>query len=73
MGSTLKREGYLILYSSWEIREVPLPSRVSRVEARELLTELAEYGRWELVRTRIYPNGVKRMWEKKRIQKVERT
>ena len=56
MGSTLKREGYLILYSSWEIREVPLPSRVSRVEARELLTELAEYGRWELVRTRIYPN-----------------
>jgi hypothetical protein len=61
------------LYSSWEIREVPLPSRVSRVEARELLTELAEYGRWELVRTRIYPNGVKRMWVKKRIQKVERT
>lgn len=73
MGSTLKRERYLILYSSWEIREVPLPSRVSRVEARELLTELAEYGRWELVRTRIYPNGVKRMWVKKRIQKVERT
>lgn len=73
MGSTLKREGYLILYSSWKIREVPLPSRVSRVEARELLTELAEYGRWELVRTRIYPNGVKRMWVKKRIQKVERT
>ena len=73
MGSTLKRERYLILYSSWEIREVPLPSSVSRVEARELLTELAEYGRWELVRTRIYPNGVKRMWVKKRIQKVERT
>ncbi|MDA2978124.1 MAG: DUF5703 family protein [Actinomycetota bacterium] len=61
------------MYSSWEIREVPLPSSVSRVEARELLTELAEYGRWELVRTRIYPNGVKRMWVKKRIQKVERT
>ena len=61
------------MYSSWEIREVPLPKKVSRREAKELLTELAEYGRWELVRTRIYPNGVKRMWVKKRIQKVERT
>lgn len=52
------------MYSSWEIREVPLPKKVTRREAKQLLTELAEYGRWELVRTRIYPNGVKRMWVK---------
>lgn len=73
MGSTFNREKHLTLYSSWEIREVPLPTKVSRREAKEILTELAEYGRWELVRTRIYPNGVKRVWVKKRIQKVERT
>jgi hypothetical protein len=61
------------LHSSWEIREVPLPTKVTRTAAREILTELAEYGRWELVRTRIYPNGVKRVWVKKRILKAERT
>jgi len=59
--------------ASWEIREVPLPSKSSRQEAKTILTELAEYGRWELVRTRIYPNGIKRMWVKKRILRVERT
>ena len=61
------------MYSNWEIREVPLPSHVSRRDAKIILTELAEYGRWELVRTRIYPNGVKRMWVKKKIQKIEKT
>ena len=59
--------------ASWEIREVPLPSKSSRQVARTILTELAEYGRWELVRTRIYPNGIKRMWVKKRVLRVERT
>ncbi len=59
--------------TSWEIREVPLPSKSSRQEAKNILTELAEYGRWELVRTRIYPNGIRRMWVKKRVLRVERT
>jgi len=61
------------LSTSWEIREVPLPSKSSRQEAKNILTELAEYGRWELVRTRIYPNGIRRMWVKKRVLRVERT
>jgi len=59
--------------TTWEIREVSLPKKVSRKEAVKTLTELAEYGRWELVRTRIYPNGVKRMWVKKKVMRVELT
>lgn len=59
--------------ATWEIREVPLPLKSSRQEAKNILTELAEYGRWELVRTRIYPNGIRRMWVKKKIMRVERT
>ncbi len=39
---------YLVLY---------LPRGMSRDAARRVLTEHAEYGRWELARLRLYPDG----------------
>jgi hypothetical protein len=35
--------------------------------------EHAEYGRWELSRTVIYEGGVRRMWLRRKIMRVQRT
>lgn len=56
-----------------EWRVVTLPRDVSRAEARALLTEQAEYGRWELARTQVFIGGARRMWLKRRAIKVQRT
>jgi hypothetical protein len=39
---------YLVLY---------IPRGTSRDAARRILTDHAEYGRWELSRVRLYPDG----------------
>jgi hypothetical protein len=41
-------------------------------ETTSALTDLAEYGNWELYRTRIYPDGRKRVWVKRRIIKINK-
>jgi hypothetical protein len=38
-----------------------------------MLTEEAEYGRWELSRVRLYAGGVRRVWLRRRIIRVQRT
>ena len=45
----------------------------TRSDARRLLTEEAEYGRWELARTRLYLGGKKVYTLRRRIIRVERT
>lgn len=45
----------------------PLPS------ARKLITEHAEYGKWELERSCIFTSGSRRFWLRRRILRVERT
>ncbi len=57
----------------YEFRVITLPPRVSRAEARQLLTEHAEYGRWELARVRLYAGGTRRVWLRRRIIRVART
>ncbi|MGA0733554.1 MAG: DUF5703 family protein [Candidatus Nanopelagicales bacterium] len=56
--------------SHWEIREITFGFRSNIQNTREALTDLAEYGNWELHRTRIYPNGLKRVWVKRRVLKI---
>ncbi|MHA7207981.1 DUF5703 family protein [Arthrobacter sp. B0490] len=55
---------YLVLTVS--ARE-PLPA------ARKLLTEHAEYGKWELERSCIYMGGDRRYWLRRKVLRVERT
>ncbi|MFC3996036.1 DUF5703 family protein [Nocardiopsis sediminis] len=43
----------------YEYRELRLPRGTSRGTARQALTEHAEYGRWELARVRLYPDGTR--------------
>jgi hypothetical protein len=57
----------------YEFRVITLPPQISRAEARQLLTEHAEYGRWELARVRLYAGGTRRIWLRRKIIRVART
>ena len=41
--------------------------QTNRADIRRTLTEHAEYGRWELARTRTYVGGRTRTWLRRRI------
>ncbi|WP_026328034.1 MULTISPECIES: DUF5703 family protein [Streptomyces] len=51
----------------YEFRDVYVPRGVSRKDTTQLLTEHAEYGHWELARTRLYPDGSRRVRLRRRI------
>ncbi len=51
----------------WESRQLFLPRGTTRGEARRVLTEQAEYGSWELRRVRLYPDGSRRVWLRRKI------
>jgi Family of unknown function (DUF5703) len=53
--------------SEFETVEFTLPRGTSREESRRALTERAEYGSWELARLRLYPDGSRRIWLRRRI------
>ncbi len=57
----------------YEYRVLQLPRTLSRADARRLLAEHAEYGRWELSRVRLYAGGARRVWLRRRIIRVQRT
>ncbi len=57
----------------FEWRVLTIPRGVSRADARRLIAEEAEYGRWELARVRLYMGGARRVWLRRRIIRVVRT
>jgi hypothetical protein len=57
----------------YEYRVFSLPRGTSRSDARRMLTDHAEYGRWELARVQISFGGARRVWLRRRIIRVERT
>lgn len=57
----------------YEFRVMNLPRGTSRAEARQIMTEHAEYGRWELARVVVYLGGARRVWLRRRILRVART
>lgn len=59
--------------AEYEFRVVTLPRGVGRNEVRSLLTEHAEYGRWELARHRVYIGGTRKVWLRRRIIRVRST
>ncbi|CAB4846188.1 unannotated protein [freshwater metagenome] len=59
--------------STWEYREIHLPRGTARDAARSALTELAEHGSWELARLRLYPDGRRRVWLRRKILRAVRT
>lgn len=59
--------------ADYEYRVFTLPRGTGRSQARQMLTEQAEYGRWELDRVQISFGGGRRIWLRRRIMRVERT
>ena len=59
--------------TEYEYRILTFDRHTSKAEARQAVREHAEYGRWELARTVVYEGGVRRMWLRRRIMRVERT
>lgn len=53
--------------SVFEYRTLTLPRNSSRDLAKAVMTESAEYGRWELDRHRIYPDGRRSVRLRRRI------
>ncbi len=54
-------------------RVVDIPQSITRAEVTKILSEQAEYGRWELARSLVYIGGARRVWLRRRAMRVERT
>jgi hypothetical protein len=57
----------------YEVRVLTIPASSTRLDVRRMLTEEAEYGRWELARVRVYVGGLRKVWLRRPIIRVERT
>ena len=57
----------------YEYRRWDLPRGTSRTAARRLLTDAAEHEHWELDRLRLYPDGRRKVWLRRRIMRVRST
>lgn len=57
----------------YEFRVLTIPAQTNRDETREFLTQAAEYGRWELARSRWYVGGERKVWLRRRIIRVRST
>ena len=67
------REGWQSQGGQWEYRVLTIGRSTSRGDARRLLTDEAEYGRWELARTSLYAGGERKVWLRRKIIRVRST
>jgi hypothetical protein len=67
------RDGWDARGGQYEYRVLRLDRLMSRNDARRLLTDEAEYGRWELARTRLYAGGERKVWLRRKIIRVRST
>lgn len=59
--------------SHMQWRVVDIPRDITHHETAQLLSEQAEYGRWELARSVIFVGGARRVWLRRKTMHVERT
>ncbi|WP_236683394.1 DUF5703 family protein [Demequina sediminicola] len=57
----------------YEWRVLEFPRTTSHSQVRTMMTEHAEYGRWELARSQILVGGQRRIWLRRRVYKLQRT
>lgn len=67
------RDGWQTQGGQYEYRVLTIGRSTSRNDARRLLTEEAEYGRWELARTSLYAGGERKVWLRRKIIRVRST
>jgi hypothetical protein len=54
----------------YQIHRVRLDRQLSRTAVRQLLSDQAEYGGWELDRLRRYQDGTRDVWIRRKIIRV---
>ncbi|WGW13652.1 DUF5703 family protein [Saxibacter everestensis] len=59
--------------AQYEYRVLSFTRQTTRREALERLTEHAEYGHWELARTRIGMGGARKVWLRRKIIRMQPT
>lgn len=67
------RDGWSTQGGQYEYRVLTIDRSTSRGDAQRLLTDEAEYGRWELARTRVYAGGERKVWLRRKIIRVRST
>jgi hypothetical protein len=60
------------LRGHYEYRVLDLPRAFSHAETRQILTDHAEYGQWELDRVRLHRSGARKVRLRRRIIRVTR-
>ena len=65
--------GFVRMGGQYEYRMLTIPRSISGNDARQMLTDEAEYGRWELARTRLYAGGERHVWLRRKIIRVRST
>ncbi|GIJ00260.1 hypothetical protein CLV28_1870 [Sediminihabitans luteus] len=60
-------------HGHYEYRVLTFDRSTTPGDARKVLTEEAEYGRWELARTRLYVGGERRVWLRRKIIRARST
>ncbi|MDO8107548.1 DUF5703 family protein [Isoptericola sp. b441] len=73
MTEGLEPDGWRARGAQYEYRVLTLDRQTSRSDASRLLTDEAEYGRWELARSRTYSGGARKVWLRRKIIRVRRT
>ena len=68
-----KRPDWVAQGGQYEYRVLRIPANVSRNDARRMLTEQAELGRWELSRTLLFAGGERKVWLRRKIIRVRST
>ena len=73
MARTVPVLGQNVSVADYEYLVLNFGRDVQRSDIRRALTEHAEYGHWELARTRIYMGGLTRTWLRRRIIRARRS
>lgn len=63
----------MALMAEYTYLVLSLPRSISRDAARQILTEHAERGGWEIDRLRLYPDGRRRIQLRRKVIRVVRT
>jgi hypothetical protein len=59
--------------AEYDYLDLYMPRGTTRDAARRILTDHAEYGKWELARLRLYADGSRKVTLRRRIIRVVRT
>jgi len=73
VGTGQRRRDWVTQGGHYEYRVISIPRTTSGNDARRLLTEQSEHGRWELARSVLYVGGERRVWLRRKVLRVQST